>query len=258
MENTLALWLQNKSENTKKSYTKIVQDFLESFTIDVGTKEVDKWVATLTDSPNTVRLKVAALSSYFSKLHRWGYVNQNPFHGVELPKLDKTKKKSLSNTELDKLLTCITFAYENRSKEKNMARKTLIAIHLMTRLGLRVGSLKDLRVKDGRFYTSSKGRNITGEFNVDLEYLKSLYVNLNVELPFSNLNSKTIDRLLKKYGQESLGKNIHAHLFRHYFAQELLKETKDIYEVSRKLNHSSVLVTEHYLRGIEFENGEYV
>jgi site-specific recombinase XerD len=44
------------------------------------------------------------------------------------------------------------------------------------------------------------------------------------------------------------GVRVSAHTFRHSFALAFLKATGDVYRLSRLLGHSSVSVTEHYLR----------
>jgi integrase len=41
------------------------------------------------------------------------------------------------------------------------------------------------------------------------------------------------------------------HDLRHYYAKKEYEKTKDIYRVSRLLNHSSLTITEGYLRSLE-------
>jgi integrase len=55
----------------------------------------------------------------------------------------------------------------------------------------------------------------------------------------------------KLYNLKEVNEIYSCHDLRHYYAKKEYEKTKDIYRVSRLLNHSSVTITEGYLRSLE-------
>lgn len=67
------------------------------------------------------------------------------------------------------------------------------------------------------------------------------------------LRPEALDRMLYKLRDRAgiEGVRVSAHTFRHTYAVSYLKNGGDIYKLSRLLGHTSVVITENYLRAFE-------
>jgi site-specific recombinase XerD len=249
MRALLDTFLAQKSINTQKTYRPIILDFLNnvSHVVDITPVFVDQYIEELTTrfSPATVRLKISALSSFVSKIVRWQYLDRNPFIGCELPKDENTEVVVPTQEEVVAILDYAQVA----------DRKIVFdSVTLMSELGVRVGAIEKLFIDVEKlvFESESKGKRISGKISQDI--LDKLNIHES-GFHFSRYNKPLIQFHLDKCVSylAKIGKvqnKIHAHSFRHFYAVKLYKYTKDIYEVSRKLHHSSVTITQRYLRSI--------
>ena len=246
--------------NTEKTYRPIIEKFVNNIPhiLDVDPIFVDDYVKGMSEvyASATVRLTVSALSSFYSKLKRWGFIDDNPFSKCFLPEQERSRELVVpTEEEINIIKDYFTTVFDDEdSRKKESGRKMLAALTLMIDLGLRVGALKSLRIENGVYETKSKGKIVRGKVpNHVLEYLEDIEFD-----DFSLLNKPMIqfnlNKALTKLAEADMIKDIyHAHSFRHYYAVKTYMECKDIYKVSRLLNHSSVGVTQRYLESLELE-----
>jgi len=161
-----------------------------------------------------------------------------------------------------------------RAAVRRGVRDTLI-VHLLSRLGLRVGELCGLRMDDAydltngtvlpwihiRKETAKRGRARDIPTPVAVrglltDYLQA-YCRINPEpAPHSPLfigrktrdamQDRDIQRLVSKLGQAALRRRVWPHMLRHTFATQLIKKT-DIHTLKTLLGHSRLESTGVYL-----------
>jgi integrase len=239
-----------RSSDTQIAYTGAL-DLLDAWAARAGIhvlemkgSHADAFIDSLVGSPSTVRLRVAAASSFFAYLEREtdGRV-RNPFRGTKARPVKRTKEPVIpSEEELEIIM--------DRLAPHNQA-----AVRIMMETGLRVGALAWLTVRNGRYSSRSKGKDVSGPFSATaLAALRE--AGLDTRSPFSDLAKNCVknafkyacDRLRKEGAIEAA---YSVHDVRHFFAiQEYLKD-HDIYRLKKLLNHASIQVTENYLRGVE-------
>lgn len=158
----LRRFIKAQTPHTQVAYSKAIDDYIE-YLHRVGVTSlllakaevVDGYIEELKGAkfkPNSIRLKMSAISSFYTQLKRYGHVKTNPVHGARLPA--KQYKKAFRETgskqavlgERDFLLL-----------QQHAKGKLQLAIHLMGRYGLRVGALKSIVLKKNYFTYISKG-----------------------------------------------------------------------------------------------------
>jgi integrase len=121
--------------------------------------------------------------------------------------------------------------------------------------GLRVGALKELKIWGSKYQSYSKGKNIFGEFPIEvLTNIKSS--DLNNKTPFEKLSTNALKlriyrQTLKLYREGKIMAAYSAHDFRHYFAVSEYEKDKDIYKLSKLLDHTNISITETYLKSLK-------
>ena len=96
---------------------------------------------------------------------------------------------------------------------------------------------------------------IYGEFPVEvITNIKSS--ELNNRTPFKNLTTNALKlriyrHTLKLYNEGKIQAAYSAHDFRHYFAASEYRKDKDIYRLSKLLDHTNISITETYLRSLK-------
>lgn len=239
-----------KSLATKDGYSRAIKSLeVYAYTLNLSILElsplqVDNYIYSLKYSPATVRLYVAGASSFFTFLHRRHTAIENPFRGTKArPKKDSRRAELYPNAqEVETILNEITEPQLNT------------IIYIMAKAGLRVGAFNELTIKEGKFYTQSKGKEYRGKFSAEiLEHIKN--AGLNLYSPFKGVNTDSLKNKIqyeveKLYKAGKINAPYSAHDFRHYYAVTEYSKDKDIYRVSKLLNHTSIQITETYLKGL--------
>jgi len=274
-EELIEQWLSGfTSVHTVRSFRKNLSFFLSWLNcksiIDVDPLTVDKYIAFIntdkTLSNNTRRQRIAACSSFFSDLERWGVIDKNPFQRAKgVPKktlLTKSYDSIPTNEELDHIerfaLIQIKKASDGgRGTNKKLAGGifALCTLKILRMYGLRVGALKTLKIdRNGNFKAFSKGKEVYGKFNEDILNLLDSY-GLSRREPFRDYSEAAFSMWLwrAQKSDELAGMfktKFSPHSIRHRFSIDFYKRTKDVHELSRRLGHSSLLVTTSYLSGL--------
>lgn len=248
---------QLKSEHTKAGYTYALKDF-ERYTLE--TKELksplevsraiaDDYIYFLREqgkSPATIDRNIGAIGSFLSFLERrTNGIITNVFRGTKA----RPKKRAVTNS-------VYPAAKDVEVILANLENKTLKAIVLiMAKRGLRVGAFPAMKIYAGKFYTETKGKQQSGELPPEcIEAVRK--AGLSLDHPFNNLTADRIKNLFKWHTKRlaksgTIASAYSCHDLRHYYAMTEYSKDKDIYRVSKLLNHASIGVTEHYLKGLK-------
>jgi integrase len=201
-------------------------------------------------SSASARLDISAVSAFYSKLERYHSQIRNPFRGTRIRPPNENKKETVIPTEEDYNAIIAHVPVLAQAIIKTLALR-----------GLRAGALPTLSRSAGRYYGVSKGKKLT-EGTTDgiilpQEVLDTIEkAGLDLKKPFAWTNSPAIERRINYYMgklyQEGLIKAPYScHDFRHFFAVREYLRDKDIFRVSKLLNHADVAITQKYLRSLK-------
>lgn len=249
------MWLKDKAPDTIRMYKLYIEEFMsylgETHILNVTTFIVDEFISTyLTKfSENKARLIFSSISSFYSALYRWGDVSTNPFKGA------KVRKKINIDYKTDKQYVPPTKEEIDLLMESFIGNKHMwFVLYIMEKFGVRVGFFKEAVFSEdkGIIESTSKGKlyriNVMG--NIIVRENKELFGTFNTNTISSSFNRK----VLKLYKEGVFDRKFNIHSIRDYVACREYSRDKDIYRVSRMLNHSSVTVTERYLKGLKYES----
>jgi site-specific recombinase XerD len=238
------------SECTQISYLKALKE-LERYTKKNGLSilqltpgQADDFIHSLTGSPNSKNLTIAAVSSFYSYIERRYSVVKNPMRGTRA----RPMKKPVREIEVPSEMELITILNELPELEK-------MAVYIMAYRGLRVGALNKLKVWGNKYQSFSKGKSIFGEFPIEvLVNIKGS--DLNNRTPFEKLTTNALKlriyrATLKLHKEGKIQAAYSAHDFRHYFAITEYMKDKDIYKLSKLLDHTNISITDGYLRSLK-------
>lgn len=256
------------SERTKKTYIRIVKDFL-AFNWHLSLKQITPALVTLylrkkdKVAASTRNLHRNCLSSLFQYLENVGYIAKSPVKVVKQEKVTETFHYKVLSIEQIKRMT-----------EKVGSQRDRLILQILYFTGLRVSELSTIKVKD--FSVSTQKRNTQGAYLTVIgkgskirtvltgaylwkeikKYIKktnlqpSDYI-FNFEgAPLSRI---TIFKIIKKATivagiKVPGGKTPSPHWFRHTSAIHALENGADIHVVQTTLGHASLATTGQYLK----------
>lgn len=256
------------SERTKKTYVRIIKDFLQ-FNWHLSIKQITPAIVTLYIrkkdklSVATRNLHRNCLSSLFQYLENVGYIHKSPVKVVKQEKIIETFHYKILSVEQIKRMT----------EKSNSARDRLI-VQMLYFTGLRVSELSTIKVKD--FATSQQKRNTQGAYLTVIgkgskvrtiltglylwkeikKYIKKSGLQPNDYLfhfEGQALSRISIFKIIKKLTKQAGikvpgGKTPSPHWFRHTSAIHALENGADIHVVQTTLGHASLATTGQYLK----------
>jgi site-specific recombinase XerD len=204
-------------------------------------------------APASSRRDIAAVSAFYSFLERYHTGIKNPIRGTRIRPPNETHKEAVIPTETD---------YETIIAAVPPIERAII--QCLALRGLRAGALPTLEKKGERYHGKSKGKILMeGERKEGVTMPKAAVdalkeAGLESRRPFTWTNSAAIERRVnyhigKLYKAGHVTAPYSCHDFRHFFAKNEYQKDRDILRVSRLLNHSSVTITQGYLRTIGVE-----
>ena len=222
---------------------------------------------------STIYTYYMRLNPFFEWLEFQGYIPRGSLHNQVPTPTQPTYSdiKEISKEDIEKLIAA-TSLESIRNHFLGLRDRTILYTFIYT--GIRRGELLGLRIQDvdlenktlyiaPKTSKSKKGRNIPINQILYLElrkYMKQLYrrkttcgslfLSLNQDAGLTNHGMKW---WVKKY-VEKTGVQFSMHSLRHTFACSLAKQNADIVSIKCALGHSSILMTERYLRSIGSEN----
>ena len=255
-ENFFKQCSKTKSNHTKRQYKNGLNKLEEYCRINnknilfIKAREADDFITEVNSSELSnlsIRALVSSCSSFFSFLERRYPFIKNPFRGTKTRPPVKNKKRLEVPTkkEIELIIKDIS----------DPLVKT--AVIFIQECGVRVGALSKLEIKNNKYYSYSKGKEIS--WKVTDKAIKELKKNkLDIETPFKNKSSEVIRNVFYRsskrlYVQGKIKAAYSIHDIRHYFAVTLYKKTRDIELIRKALNHSNIAITGLYLRSLEVE-----
>jgi len=212
--------------------------------LELTPAQADDFIYSLKGSASaSVRLNVAAASSFFTWVHRRHTAIDNPFRGTKARPAKKAERE-----------TVIPSASEVEIMIRELPAYEAAAVAVMAYRGLRAGILPTLSIIGDRFFGHSKGKDVSGAIPpMVLDTIKA--AKLPLRKPFGEVLPNTLEkRIVRAIAKLHKSGKIQAvyscHDLRHFFAVTEYQKDKDIHLVSKLLGHASILVTENYLRGL--------
>jgi integrase/recombinase XerC len=216
--------------------------------------------------PASVRLRFAALRTFYKHAVREGKIEASPAAGLTLPKLPRRLPVFLNREQVVELLEAPRRLWEKKRKHDKLAPpwpvlRDVAWLELFYSAGLRLSELVQLRHGDldlhrGSVRVLGKGRKerlcpIGGPAVRALqEYLDACPLEGDAVFLSGRdrpLSGRTIQTALKRYlAFAGLDAKLSPHKLRHSFATHLLDEGADLRSVQELLGHSQVTTTQIY------------
>ncbi len=269
------------SPNTVRNYRQALRDFKatvpEKAWRELKPADFKAYLYGLARSkmgPSTIRLRFAALRTFYKHALREGKVKINPVSDLLLPKLPKRLPISMSLEQINALLEAPRRLWEKEEKRQAKGApkdkrgtqnwqmlRDVAWLELFYSAGLRLSELVNLKrenvsLQQGFVRVLGKGRKERlcpiGENAVDAlnKYLdacphdsESVFVSAHGK----QLNGRTIQLALKRYlVVAGLDARLTPHKLRHTFATQLLDRGADLRCVQEMLGHSNATTTQIY------------
>jgi len=210
---------------------------------------------------STIRLRFAALRSFYKYLvHRRG-LGVSPLADVQLPKLERKLPVVLNLSQMEQLLEMpLKIDPGPRAKPWQPVRDVAM-MELFYSSGLRVSELVGLDVRDTDFISETV--RVLGKGNKERmvpigshamtalqKYRQQAGVQrgpLFINKSMKRLSARSVQLMLKKYLHASdIGFDVTPHKLRHTFATHMLDHGADLRSVQSLLGHASLSTTQIY------------
>lgn len=262
----IQMWLHGKSTQSRRSYLRDIQDFLDfcSKHIDeVTLADIQDWDTSLAlrYAPTSRKRKLAAIKSFFSFAHKNDLIDANPGAAVKSPKTkDAIAERILTEDEWMKLL----YAEPNRKHQ--------LMLQLLYETRARVSEFcsltwKDIREKpDGAALVTLFGKgNKTRKVTITPELWQAIKATKPTDVRgddplFINYRHKAYStvqmwRIVKAAGERVGIYGVSPHWIRHTGATHQLINGSPIHLQQQELGHSGLDITSRYLHILPGEYG---
>lgn len=209
----------------------------------------------------TIRLRFAALRSFYKYLVLRGGLGRSPVAAVQLPKPERSLPVVLTIAQIDDLLAIPLRLPVDKKSPPWLSFRDAAILELFYSCGLRISELLALDVKDVDFIgdivrvmgKGSKERMVPiggPAVNAIQRYRQEAVVTsgpLFLSKRRTRITQQAVDLLLKKYLKHSaIPFAISPHKLRHSFATHLLDAGADLRSVQSMLGHTSLSTTQIY------------
>ena len=251
-ESWLACYPSQATQATYRRALDIMAAWCELQGIDplaMTPEQADAWLQYETragSDTDTVRVRAAAVSSFFTFAERRHTdAIRNPIRGTKArPK--RTAPRAIIPTP-DEIRTLAEYALAREDHELHAA------VIFLTATGCRVGALPELMIRaNGTYTTKSKGRDILARDPLPADVLAVL-APLGSR-PFARYTGRKLEALKGRFSEATarlhktgrIAAKYSPHDLRHSFAEA--NKDRGLYWLKEALGHSSVAITELYLK----------
>lgn len=272
-------WLEAKSENTRKAYDMKVKEFFK-LVIDKEPSKITEedlndltypivyanYIRVMKDrgiKEKTINGYIVRVRSYLTALERadifdinFSKLKDNVLYSGDLNKSDGGHNEAISTSELKKLEEWLV-----SEKEDGMKYATLADFLFHT--AVRITATMKIKWQDFDVYESPYGNtfaklvvydkgNKRNEKDIPVEHFYNLQESMGYDgtdeaLVFEGIAVSRFRKYLQEFSG-IVGHNITPHSFKVGSATTLYNRTKDIFKVSKFLDHESIATTQEYLR----------
>ena len=278
-----AVWLESrKSARTRRAYRTDVTHFMRTFNItspeelrQIDHRAVYAWERQLREvegkETSTVRRRLAALSSLFTHLIKFGVVEQNPVRDVERPAINRREgmTRAFSQKQARKILDA-----PNPETVMGLRDRAILSVGLQ--VGFRRAEIASLKVKDLHENLEYDSLRVTrkggkkgslaihqqtaqriqaylekAEHGDDLEgpLFRPVKGNREAQDARRHLHPDVIDRILRKYAKRiGLERGYSAHSMRATFITTALENGAGLEDVQLAAGHADPSTTKLYDR----------
>lgn len=216
--------------------------------------DIREWYASLDKEelmPRTIRIKLAAIRSFYKYLMEENLIKKNPTLNIELPKIDDSLPAYLDKTQLALLMELV---------KDNQRERTIVEVLYAT--GVRISELLNIKKSDIKWDTREiwirKGKGNKERFVLFTpecsERLKQYLRNSDIDSQYifpnkwgKPLSRSWIEELFRGYSKE-VGFKVTPHLLRHTFAAHLFEKGMPLSYIQELLGHVSINTTRIYTR----------
>lgn len=269
VDQTITEFLQFKSKSIKETSIRSYSEQLKIISKAIGCESIfsinqdtkQKVIDYMNLNLNYNIISSNSSKRVFNLYLKW--LNQT--YNTELIKFEYQKepkyiKPQLSDKDIKKLLMKPNLSISHYSTYRNW-----VIINLILCTGIRANTAVNILIEDVNFQEKTirlteqkNGIPMVFPLNDKMINILHEYLNrceLSTQYLFegmvqTRLTSKMLSMSYARYCQNR-GVNVTSiHALRHYFASQLMKRTQNIYLVKESLNHSSIAITERYLKSI--------
>ena len=224
-------------------------------TLDRLTKpNINKYIISLNVKDSTKKEYTKTISAFINFLYNEEYIDKPII--IKPYKCDKVIQPNLSSSDVKKVLDYL------KKNKSFIGQRNYTIIAIMVDSGIRVSELTSLNVSDIdnviKVKCKRKERIVPISAKLKLQLKKYLLIRaeyskgdeaLFISRSGNRLKIITIQKIIKNIA-DTLNIELHAHLFRHYYIQSLLKQGVSIYYISKVVGHENLSTTETYLRSM--------
>lgn len=210
-------------------------------------------------APATLNRGRAAIRAFCAWAFDAGHLTENPALGIHLQRAPRTPPAFLTDTEVRRLVKCLTSRHSEMAKRDRALIETFLAtgIRLQEMVALDIGDVdldaKHLHIrhaKGGRPQVKFLNTHLRGVLRGYLQWRKkqgescsALFISQRGTRLSPRQVGYRFEHWLKEAGIE---KDITPHGLRHTFATRLYSRTGDLLVVQRALGHRNIATTEIY------------
>lgn len=283
LEFCLDITIKGFSEVTIKNYKSKLKNtslyFIEHGVnpLNMNKKDINGWIIHqqyLNHQASSINVAVSRMKKLFDYILDEGYLDTNPFTKVSrLPERIK-EIHPLNDAEIKSIIEIA-----RKHPFKHIGQRNVVILMIMLDCGLRVSEVTNLENKDVltnqlivRNSKNNKDRSVIISPILKKELIKyeriknkrygKIYDNdisspLLISSKGGGLNSKTIWQIMSEIKKIANIRNVvrfSGHTLRHTYASMQLRNGLDIYTLSLNLGHSSIQMTQNYVRTLKSED----
>ncbi len=253
----------NYSLDIKKLMRWLEEHEVETSPIQISEKTLQEFIYQTAKSinPRSQSRLISGLRGFFNYLIFEEYRKTNPLELIESPKLGRKLPDTLSEVEIDQIITQIDLSTPTGERNRTI-------LETLYGCGLRVSELTSLKISDLFFeegFIKVTGKGDKQRFipiaPSTMKYISIYMKEIRVHMPvsdnakdtvFLNRRGKALSRamvftIIKDLTQKAgIHKSVSPHTFRHSFATHLLENGADLRAIQQMLGHESITTTEIY------------